>query len=585
MDKAVSDVMEGDDASLYKRAVRTRVAIKRFQAIVRGWSVRRQHTSRIKYACDESIEITDSVQNVMMNSIDEESDNDETDDSSEVEANRKAQSMAVDLVDSYNDMLSRKSRVENELKVTQDRLELEKGKLARVLNIGSKHKKQSRERSSLVSLPPIRPPHSAPTMDGDRKARGLSANQTIRQLPRVDEAFVERITNLSLSEREAKKKTKRIEEREHLLKQKMMRSNQKESELKLQEERISDLADKIRRLQLALKEQKMQFEQSKLTAPPSPTESTSRPCSLCTEKEMQLRKLKDKVKHRMRLLTQRETEVIGRAQELRRREIALLRLRDEIADASQSSESSHEPPIRSKPLRPVVADENRRQPVETTIRKEADATKRTTQKNVKRKRRRNDDERDIDISEKQPQHGIDTSVKHARPISANAEVNSIRSSFGEAVPTIYEEPHKPDNDDSSVETFDESPSVDESKTSTMPKSATAMTSDESAKENMPKKAGREEVKPVKVPSLHENMSRSNGMTIDIPFDKKKRKKPMPKSKPPSPKQQHVFAFEKKIQLENGKQVAAKTVPADDLPEVAKEKGVTRTIGSQALMYK
>ena len=81
------------------------------------------------------------------------------------------------------------------------------------------------------------------------------------------------------------------------------------------------------------------------------------------------------------------------------------------------------------------------------------------------------------------------------------------------------------------------------------------------------------------------MSRSNGMTIDIPFDKKKRKKPMPKSKPPSPKQQHVFAFEKKIQLENGKQVAAKTVPADDLPEVAKEKGVTRTIGSQALMYK
>jgi hypothetical protein len=75
---------------------------------------------------------------------------------------------------------------------------------------------------------------------------------------------------------------------------------------------------------------------------------------------------------------------------------------------------------------------------------------------------------------------------------------------------------------------------------------------------MPKKAGREEVKPVKVPSLHENMSRSNGMTIDIPFDKSKQKKPLPKSKPPSPaKQRHVFAFEKKIQLENGKQSSSK----------------------------
>jgi hypothetical protein len=158
------------------------------------------------------------------------------------------------------------------------------------LNIGSKHKKQSREHSNVVSLPPICPPRSAPNIDFDRDARNWSTNQTMRQLPRVDEAFVERITNLSLSEREAKKKTRRIEEREHLLKQKMMASKEKESELKLQEQRISDLADKIRRQQLALKEQKMQFEQSKLTAPPSPPESsTSRPCSLCTEKEMQLR--------------------------------------------------------------------------------------------------------------------------------------------------------------------------------------------------------------------------------------------------------------------------------------------------------
>jgi hypothetical protein len=35
----------------------------------------------------------------------------------------------------------------------------------------------------------------------------------------------------------------------------------------------------------------------------------------------------------------------------------------------------------------------------------------------------------------------------------------------------------------------------------------------------------------------------------------------------------------------GNKVAAKRVPADNLPEVAKEKGVTRTIRSQALMYK
>lgn len=308
----------------------------------------------------------------------------------------------------------------------------------------------------------------------------------------------------------------------------------------------------------------MQFEQSKLTAPPSPpASSTSRPCSLCTEKEMQLRQVKDKVKHRMRLLTQREAEVIGRAQDLRRREIALLRLRDEIANASQCSVSTSEQvPNRAKPLRPVMLDENRKQATpETTSRKETNTTKRTRQQDVKRRRRHNDDQQDTNIIEKhkqQPQHGTNASVKHAIPISANAEVNSIRLSFGDDVPTILEEPHQPDNDDSSVETFDE---VDDiiimpeanvvSTTSALSKSAATTTPDESAKENFPKKPGREAVMPIKVPSLNENMSRrSNGTTIDIPFDKNKRK--VPASKPPSPaKQRHIFTFEKKIRLENG----------------------------------
>lgn len=540
MSIAVARVLDEGDASWYKRAVCTRTVFKRFQAVVRGWLVRRHCASRTKAdASDLSIELTESVHNIMTSDIDEENENhkDNSIVNEELEASKKAQSMSADLLDSYNDMLSRKSKAEDELKATEQKLKREKGKLARVLNLGSKHKTLPRD-SSAFSLPPIRPPYSAPS-NNDRSARN---RRSIRHLSRVDEAFVEKITNLSLAERDAKKKAKRIEERENILKQRMIRSKQKESELKLQEQRISDLADKIRRQQLQLKEQKLQFEQSKFTAPPSPPDSSSRPCSLCSEKEMHLRDVKEKIKRRMRLLAQREAQVIGRAQELRKREMKLVQLQSEIANAQQSDSSTED--RETQPLRSVV-HENQKQLKKS--REEVNASNKPQQRSFKRKRC-NASEVEGEKSETEKHYQQCGNAKNTIPISADAEVNSIRSSFGKnVVPTIAEEPHEqPDeNDDSSVETFDhENHSISGSV-------ATSKNTDDTStpKENEPIVPTRETVRPMRVPTLKENLKEQNGTTIDIPFDKSKGKSPLPKSKPSPAIQRHVFAFEKKRQQE------------------------------------
>ena len=374
-------------------------------------------------------------------------------------------------------------------------------------------------------MPRIRPPYSAPSND---TGRNTCSQRLSHHLPRVDEVFADRITNLSITERDSKLRAKRIEEREHILKQRLIRSKQKESELKLQEERISDLADKIRRQQLKLKEQKLQFEQSKLTAPPSPPDNTSRPCALCTEKEKHLRGVKDKVKRRMKLLNQRETEVISRAHDLRRREIKLLQLQDGILDAQSEINSNDESSHQSTP-----SIKNRGQPA-IKCRKE---DKSKAQQNTKRKRRHQAEE----SRPERKQSNNESEAQNTPPnIPADASVTSIRSSFCEAVPTIIEEPQSStDGEDSSVETFNEEDSHSENK-------AIATINDEaSLKENQPM---IESITPMRVPTLNESVNRQNGDTISISTEK--RKTPLPKSKVSSTaKQRHVFAFEKNRQNE------------------------------------
>lgn len=530
MNQAVASVLEEGDASLYKRAVRTRASFKRFQAMIRGWRVRKQYGSQ---ACTD---LDDTSMGSLQAADEASQDNNGKSTLSEAEeARAKAQAAADELLATYNDTLCQKTQAEDELKATQEKIRFESGRLKRILNLGSKHKKQQHQPLPPL-LPRIRPPYSAPSNDTRRNTCG----QTVCHLPRVDEAFVDRITNLSITERDSKRKAKRIEEREHVLKQRLIRSKQKESELKLQEERITDLADKIRRQQLQLKEQKLQFEQSKLTAPPSPPDSTSRPCALCTEKEKHLRGVKDKVKRRMKLLSQRETEVISRAHELRRREIKLLRVRDEILDSSginSNDESSHEPiPSIKNGSKPITKCQNE--------------DKSKSQQKSKRKRRHLSEESRPE--KKQTSCSSDSEAQTTPPsIPADASITSIRSSFCEAVPTIAEEPLSPtDDEDSSVETYNEEDSHSENIAPESKQSAIASTNNDEAglKENQ---LMVEAIAPMRVPTLNESVNRRNGDTISMSTER--RKTPLPKSKVSSTaKQRHVFAFEKNMQNEKNR---------------------------------
>ena len=566
MNEIVDSVLEEDDASLYKRAVRTRASIKRFQAVFRGWLVRKQCIDKQNSKCESC----------QQNSID--SPNDSRSNSSIIDqekAKKEAQAAIDELTQSYHEVISRKSKAEDELKSTEDKLKTENDKLVRVLNIASKHKKQSRKPVQIMSLPRIRPPHSAPNSKTKRNARSLSNSEITSYLPPVDEAFVERITNLAITERTAKSKAKRNEEREQVLKQKLLRSKQKESELKLQEQRITDLADKIRRQQLQLKEQKLQFEQSKLTAPQSPRpDSTSRPCSLCTEKEMHLRDMKEKVKRRMKILSQREAQVIGKAHELRRREIQLLKLQNEESEPQQNvkaiephaskftqaktGQMRHQVPIVPMSLK-LQNEESEPQQNVKAIEPHAHASKFTqaktgqmrhqkestttiiTSTTHKRKRISGSDEKGQEP--KLPQHIQNKDKLKPVLITAGASVKSIRSSFDESVPTIHEEPHQlSDGENSSVETFhsEETPHSEDA----LPEARGNSFKVEIDKESCARK--REAIKPMKVPTLNESVNRSNGVTIAISSNK--RQCSLSKSKTQSPaKQRHIFTFEKKKQ--------------------------------------
>merc|ERR1712183_456677 len=96
----------------------------------------------------------------------------------------------------------------------------------------------------------------------------------------------------------------------------------KEDKLQLQEEKVQELANKLRIQQAKNKEQKLAFEQARLSEPAERPE-TSKPCMLCHEKERQLRDIRAKTRQRKRALAQKEAGVIARAQELRRWEIQL----------------------------------------------------------------------------------------------------------------------------------------------------------------------------------------------------------------------------------------------------------------------
>ena len=140
------------------------------------------------------------------------------------------------LLESYDDaMLSRKLKVEDELRIAEERVNRENGKLIRMLNLGVLHKTKTQHAAPSGGM--MRPPLSAPST-GMRTWNNPLANGSNNT---IDEAFVEKITNFSERQRGIKQKERRIGERESRLKQKFIKLNEKEAESKLQEERISKL--------------------------------------------------------------------------------------------------------------------------------------------------------------------------------------------------------------------------------------------------------------------------------------------------------------------------------------------------------
>lgn len=465
MAKAVANVMQEGDVILYKRGVRTRNSLKQLQAVFRGRRVRKQvHNARRWTASDlaaneqstqcEGDTCVDTIEVAHLNDdlditreqqtgLDDRATNGNSN-ADRTEATINTESKEDDrehaLMESYQEILERKERLEDEINEAEDRLQIESSRLAKILNLGKRHKAAGVQFStSSSSLPMIcpRPPFSAPSTG--RKCNN-AINDRSKELPPIDEAFADKVTNLSTVQSNLKKKEKRIEDREIILKQRLAKSKHKEAELKLQEQRINDLAGKIRRQQLQLKEQKLQFERSKVINPPSPP-SSSRPCTMCTDKELQLREAKDKIRQRMRILSEREAEVVGRAQELRRREIKLFKQQQSIAIDSHHSSCGN-----SSSQELQVRRQEQTAPFSDSLPNDVDDAqhRRIT---MRKKRRTGSGIKEVRGNDYKPLAANVTEMKEQRSSS------SMRVSLGESVPTIAEESSDDDNDgahDSSI---------------------------------------------------------------------------------------------------------------------------------------
>ena len=422
MAEAVKYVVEEGDANLYRRGVRTRKAFTRMQATCRGWLVRTKYHVRISeketvdgsgktvkdecYSTDKGRQCSEDAcsSNISMDGTGMHRSE------AAIASTCKPKSNLDEkvLLESYDDaMLSRKSKVDDELRIAEERVNRENGKLIRILNLGVLHKTKIHAAPSGGMM---RPPLSAPST-GTRTWNNPLANGSNNT---IDEAFVEKIANFSERQRGIKQKERRIGERESTLKQKFIKLNEKEAESKLQEERISKLGSSIQKQQMQLKEQKLQFERSKSLEPTVPAE-TSRPCLMCTEKNIQLRELRTKVCQRSRVLKQREAAV-------RRREIELFQREQMIADREQQSTTAANPSLH--PEHNAEKQHQRQNENMEAMKQTPPDVSASTPPPLKEKIRKR--------SRRGPRKGSPT------PIQVNNDQNSLRVSFGECIPTILE---------------------------------------------------------------------------------------------------------------------------------------------------
>jgi len=448
---AVQYVLEVGDTNLYKQGVRTRKGFVRLQAICRGLLVRRRYNK--KNVEKESTNTT--INGVEVNAkVEDECSTNSSDDTTQLTApNQKSidEEQKV-LLESYEAMISRKAKVEEEIAAAEKRLKRENDKLIRMLNLGVKHKTTSNISSTnSVSIP--RRPLSAPVVETSKKNELYS---------KIDTVFADTITNFSERQRAIKQKERQIDERSSRLRQSYARSKQKEIELRLQEERINNLSGKLRNQQLQLKEQKLQFERSKLLQEEQPSsliEETPRPCVLCTEKKIKLREIRTKIRQRNRVLSRREKDVISRAHELRRREVQIAKREKVLSDkeneqCQQSSTATAvasdttplPPPLPPSPSVLNTDDESEHDISTTPSTKNEEEEKMSSIKTTLPA---------VQIVRRDTSSNLSIKLKHPRKRRRRGHGNnmnsidrdSMRASFKQSTPTIVEEEETPaDND-------------------------------------------------------------------------------------------------------------------------------------------
>jgi len=450
MDQAVNYVLEAGDNNLYKRGVRTRRGFVTFQAACRGWLVRRKHYFELiengafaRYEVVESIQQLKPVDEDSISSLENSVAGDECDEAEERPVSSTEQTQQsfqprgpvvkpddATLKESYNTLVARKAAVENEIKLAEEKLKTETERLKRILNIRDAHKK-STTATSAETLTHFARPLTSPQIGTSTPAKtsGFSF------IP-IDESFSDKITNFSTIQLNLKKKERRLNERELSVKQKLASSKQREESLKLQEERVTDLAGKVRKQQINLKEQKLKFDRIKAIKPPSPPNTSSRPCSFCNEKEIRLRELRGKMRERMGVLSQREAYVIEKAHELRRREIqlaererAIANATDDIKESQLSTSRSHCYKLTHRTNIDDTADKNHENGMDGQGSPQIDQQNENSKRKTTRWR-----------SGRNPDCGVSSKDQF--------ESVSIRDSFSEKVPTIMEETQSSCEDES-----------------------------------------------------------------------------------------------------------------------------------------
>ena len=292
MSKAVEFVADAGYAKLYNK---TRVSFTSFQALYRGWLVRKE-----RQLIDASDEVGEG--------------NRHDRDSSRSEDTISSAEQRMTLAEKeYEALILRKSKVAEEIIAAEAKLNKENDKLVRVLKL----KEKAKARTTTGQQQQHSRPQTAPSVGG-----GFISS--------VDEQFAESIIDMKAIQLRLKQKEKIFLEREQKLKQRLVKTKNHEAELQLQTERVTELADKIRKQQLQMKEQKWQLERAKARPP----ETAARPREP-TEQKLDMKKVKAlQLRQRMRLLNRREANILRMAKELKKREMQLAKREDNISAES-----------------------------------------------------------------------------------------------------------------------------------------------------------------------------------------------------------------------------------------------------------